>query len=282
MSSSSHPCPTPLMLFHGLMSSPQEFGLIAHALRSKGLRHEAPSVPGYTHAPQQMAPNWRGWRTGAREQLEERALGDGRVVIGGLCMGGILAAAAALEAPERVAGLVLLSPSFEFDGWGLTWLRHLRHLAYWTGTDRFFAMKERAPYGVKNEKIRRWIKNELEQRAQSAAGPARVPLPALRQAEQMLAEVKARLHELRCPILVIHAREDEVSSLAGAQRFFDSLPQADKELVVLENSYHMVTIDNDRSQLSVLLDGFVRRISAPPVPAGHPMDVPVRVYAQAR
>jgi pimeloyl-ACP methyl ester carboxylesterase len=173
MSSSSHPCPTPLMLFHGLMSSPQEFGLIAHALRSKGLRHEAPSVPGYTHAPQQMAPNWRGWRTGAREQLEERALGDGRVVIGGLCMGGILAAAAALEAPERGAGLVLLSPSFEFDGWGLTWLRHLRHLAYWTGTDRFFAMKERAPYGVKNEKIRRWIKNELEQRAHSAAGPAR-------------------------------------------------------------------------------------------------------------
>jgi hypothetical protein len=44
----------------------------------------------------------------------------------------------------------------------------------------------------------------------------------------------------------------------------------------------MVTIDNDRSQLSVLLDGFVRRISAPPVPAGHAMDVPVRVYAQAR
>jgi carboxylesterase len=278
MSTSTKICSMPLMLFHGLMSSPQEFGLIAHALRSKGLQHEAPTVPGYTHAEDQMTPNWLGWRTGAREQIEERTLADGRVVIGGLCMGGILAAAAALEAPERVAGLVLMSPSFEFDGWGLSWTRHLRHMAYWTGLDRFFAMKERAPYGVKNEKIRRWIKNELEQRSQSAAGPSRVPLPALRQAEHMLAEVRARIHELQCPILVIHARDDEVSSLASAQRFFNGLAQVDKELVVLENSYHMITIDNDRSQLSVLLDGFVRRISAPPVYAGQAAEE-VRLYA---
>ena len=281
--SSPEMLPHPLMLFHGLMSSPQEFGLMAHALRSKGVRHEALSVPGYTYASAAPRPDWQAWRARAGELVADRAnaSADGRVIVGGLCMGGILAAAAALEAPDKVAGLVLMSPSFVFDGWGLSPVRHLRHLGYWTGLDRFFSMKERPPYGVKNEKIRRWIASELEQRAQSAAGPARVPLPALRQAEHMLADVRARLHTLACPILVIHAREDEISSLAGVERLFATLPQADKELVVLENSYHMITIDNDRSQLCGLLDGFVRRVAAASVPA-RPAVASLRRVAGAR
>jgi carboxylesterase len=183
-------------------------------------------------------------------------------------MGAILAAALALEAPERVAGLVLMSPSFEFDGWGLSPIRHLRHLGYWTGLDRFFHMTERPPYGVKNERMRAWIAQELATRASSAAGPARVPLRALRQAERMLADVHARLAELRCPILVIHARDDEISSIGSVERMFAALPQADKELVILENCYHMITIDNDRQQVIALLDRFARRLTASAAPSG--------------
>ena len=263
MKPSPAPLPQPLLLFHGLLSSPQEFGLIAHSLRSRGLSHAALTVPGYTFGTAPQAPDWRRWRAAGQALVEARAAADGPVILGGLCMGGILAAALALEAPERVAGLVLMSPSFVFDGWGLSPIRHLRHLGYWTGLDRFFAMTERDPYGVKNPKIRKWIANELAQRAQSAAGPARVPLPALRQAERMLAHVRAHLHELSCPILIIHARDDEISSLAGVERLFDALPQHDKELVVLENSYHMITIDNDRHELAGLLDRFARRLFAP-------------------
>lgn len=255
----------PLLLFHGLLSSPQEFGLIAHALRGRGLLHEAVSVPGYTFGTEPRTPDWRGWRATGQAVIDARAPAGEPVILGGLCMGGILAAALALQAPQRVAGLVLMSPSFVFDGWGLSPIRHLRHLGYWTGLDRFFSMTEREPYGVKNPKIRKWIANELQQRAQSAAGPARVPLPALRQAERMLAEVRAHLHQLTCPILMIHAREDEISSLAGVKRLYDALPQRDKELVVLENSYHMITIDNDRHELAALLDQFARRVTPPAI-----------------
>ena len=264
MKSPPEPLPHPLLLFHGLLSSPQEFGLIAHSLRSRGLLHESVTVPGYTFGTDPQSPDWRRWRAGGQAAIEARVPGNEPVILGGLCMGGILAAALALQAPERVAGLVLMSPSFVFDGWGLSPIRHLRHLGYWTGLDRFFSMTEREPYGVKNPKIRRWIASELEQRAQSAAGPARVPLPALRQAEYLLAEVRAHLHELTCPILMIHARDDEISSLAGVKRLFDTLPQRDKELVVLENSYHMITIDNDRHELAALLDRFARRLFASP------------------
>ena len=255
------PSPCPTLLFHGLLSSPQEFGLIAHSLRSRGVLHEAVTVPGYTYATDAGPPDWRRWRAAAADAMEARVPAGEPVILGGLCMGGVLAAAVALQAPERIAGLVLLSPSFVFDGWGLSPIRHLRHLGYWTGLDRFFSMTEREPYGVKNPKIRKWIATELRERAQSAAGPARVPLRVLREAERMLAEVRAHLHELTCPILMIHARDDEISSLDGVKRLFDALPQPDKELVVLENSYHMITIDNDRHEVSALLERFTRRLS---------------------
>jgi carboxylesterase len=250
---------TKILLFHGLLSSPQEFGLIAHSLRSKGLRHEAVTIPGYSLAADDVTFDWQRWRTSAADVIGAKVSGNEPVILGGLCVGGVLAAALALQAPTQVAGVVLLSPSFDFDGWGLSPVRHLRRIGYWTGLDRFFSVTERSPYGVKDERIRAWIARELQERRQSAAGPARVPLRALREAERMLTEVRARLHELRCPILMVHARDDEITRIDSVERLFNSLPQADKELVVLENSYHMITIDNDRQEVVAALDRFTRR-----------------------
>jgi carboxylesterase len=104
---------------------------------------------------------------------------------------------------------------------------------------------------------------DLQERANSAVGPARLPLRALYEGERMMADVRARLAELRCPLLVIHAREDEITSLDSVQRLFASLPQSDKELAVLENSYHMITIDNDRHKVAALLAKFAARLAPP-------------------
>jgi carboxylesterase len=269
MSSPDKRSPAKILLLHGLLSSPQEFGLIAHSMRSKGLAHEAVTVPGYTLA-DGAAADWRRWRAAGADVVDTRASGNEPVILGGLCMGGVLAAALAVQAPERVAGLVLMSPSFDLDGWGLSPVRHLRHIGYWTGLDRYFCVTEREPYGVKNARIREWIERELRERSQSAAGPARVPLRALREAERMTKFVKARLHELTCPILVIHAREDEITSLASVERLFNALPQTDKELVILEDSYHMITIDNDRQQIPAVIDRFCRRLSPGAMPTQAP------------
>lgn len=265
------PATLPLVLFHGLLSTPQEFGLMAHALRSHGIVHHAPTLPGYTLAGA-GASGWHGWRNAAHDAIDAACPGDGAVVLGGLCMGGMLAAATALGARRRIAGLVLMSPTFRYDGWGMSPVRHLRHLGYWTGIDRFFSVRERQPYGVKNPRIRQWIMRELQASAVSAAGPARIPLTALRQAEHMMAHVRGGLAALRCPLLLIHAREDEITSIASVQKVFDALPTTDKQLAILENSYHMITIDNDRQQVSRLLQDFVKRLAQSAV--AHPTGTP--------
>ena len=251
-----------LLLFHGLLSSPQEFGLITHWLRNRGIQHLAPVVPGYTLATKILTPDWHDWRRTAQELIESQPGASEPVILGGLCMGGVLAAAAALKTRRRVAGVVLMSPTFEYDGWGLSPIRHLRQLGYWTGLDRFFSVGEREPYGVKNEKIRRWIVQEMKERQNSAVGPLRIPLPALREGERMMAEVRTHLAQLDCPLLVMHARDDEITSLRSVEQLFESLPARDKELEILENSYHMITIDNDRHQVARSLERFVKKVSA--------------------
>lgn len=259
--SSPRPSPSPVLLLHGLLSSPQEFALVTNPLRMRGVPHQALSIPGYTLGDEPPALSWQAWRDAACTAIDACAPAGQPVILAGLCIGGVLAALAALEMPQRVAGLALISPTFTYDGWGLSPVRHLRRIGYLTGLDRFFFFSEREPYGVKNPRVREWVRQELQARKQSAVGPLRMPLRALRESERLMAEVHARLAVLHCPLLVIHAHEDEITRFASVERFFASLPLADKELVALENSYHMVTIDNDRLKVVEALDRFASRIA---------------------
>jgi len=96
----------------------------------------------------------------------------------------------------------------------------------------------------------------------------------LREGERMMAEVRTHLADLRCPLLVIHARDDEITRFDSVRRLFDSLPQSDKELVVLNNSYHMVTIDNDRHEVAAALDRFVKGLANRETVSATPLDPP--------
>jgi carboxylesterase len=52
--------------------------------------------------------------------------------------------------------------------------------------------------------------------------------------------------EIRCPTLVVHAREDELTSLRSANFLVEQIGGGRARMVVLEDSYHMICVDNDR------------------------------------
>ena len=250
-----------LVLIHGLFSSPQEFGLINHSFRLAGIESILLSVDGYTSSSLRGIPSWQDWLQAASKALDAAVSPNRKVVLGGLCVGGILAGCLALERKAQTEGLILLSPTFDYDGWGQSWWRHFRHAAYALNLDRFIKISEREPFGIKNERIRRWVIGELMAKRQSAVGPARLPLWAIHESEKMMAHVRENLDRIQCRTLVIHAREDELSALPGVERVFGSIGSEDKRLLVLENSYHMITIDNDRVRVATELTNFVRGVT---------------------
>jgi carboxylesterase len=103
----------------------------------------------------------------------------------------------------------------------------------------------------------------MRERSGSAAGPSTLPLWAIREVDRLKDHVSAGLHRLTPRTLMLHARDDEVCTLASAQRSMHSLAAADKRLVVLEDSYHMITIDNDRHRVTDELRDFTAATRAP-------------------
>jgi len=263
-----------LVLFHGLASSPKEFGFLTHPLRRHGVRLVAPELPGYSAGTLVDGVTWRDWVAAAGRWLDEfERESPEPYVLGGLCTGAMLAlAAAAGRTRPALRGIALLSPLFAYDGWALPWWYALRTIAYATGITRFFSMREREPYGLRNERMRALIRQQLAAGETSLAGPGSVALRVVRESERLSAHVRMLLPGLAHPVQVQHAREDEICRLASVRRAVARVPTGLLSLHVLENSYHMVTADNDRHLVADRLSDFLQGLDACPldsVPFAH-------------
>ncbi len=58
--------------------------------------------------------------------------------------------------------------------------------------------------------------------------------------------VRHDLHSVISPLLIIHSREDDLASKKGAEEVYKSVSSRDKQLIILEDSYHMVLYDNEK------------------------------------
>jgi len=254
-----HASTTTLVLFHGLASTPDEFSLLRHPLRRLGVQLVTPQVQGYSHGSLTRAPDWSEWIAAAGEALD-RALGPTTVphVLGGLCSGAMLAAGVAARRPDvHRRGLALLSPLFAYDGWGLPWWYRLRHLAYALGLADRFAMRERPPYGLKDERLRRWVREQMRSDVATLVGPAQVSLRAVRESERLSRHVRGALAGLADPLLVLHARDDEICDLRSVQDALSVVAPERLRLQVLEDSFHMITADRERDAVARALAAFV-------------------------
>jgi len=103
---------------------------------------------------------------------------------------------------------------------------------------------EEDPYGIKNEQLREIVKAKFERGENFHYGW--VPLACLREVDRLRGFVMRGLERIRCQTLVVHAREDELTSLRSADFLVRGIGGDRARMVVLENSYHMVCVDNDR------------------------------------
>lgn len=243
----------PIVLIHGLLSTPREFGLISLPLQSRGAPLIILNIPGYTEADRSQFKRWSSWVNAACAAIREQFGSDQPFVLGGLCSGGMVAAAVAARGEFNVQSLVMMSPSFGYDGWARTRWWGWRKVAHALGVDRWISVRESEPYGIKNEKIRKWVERDMHVRATSAAGPSTLPLWAINQSERLMRHVTRQFPQLRMPTVVMHSRLDEICSLGLVKRVFDTLPSGPNRLVVFDNSYHMITIDNERQQVTAEL-----------------------------
>ncbi len=228
---------------------------------------------------------WRQWRAQVLDHFDELARNYQSVSVSGLCVGAVLALDLAAERPDQVAALSLLATTLAYDGWSIPWYQFLAPLAYYTPLRYRYSYRERHPYGIKNESLRKWIAREMSEKTTSIAGASSLPMTAVYQARQLIRHVRRVIPAVNTPALVIHAKEDDVASLKSAEFVLENIGSNDVDFVLLRDSYHIVTLDNEKELVANETIRFfcyrIGKTAKAPMAGGTPRDVTDKSSAAA-
>ena len=243
---SSLGAPDGVFLIHGLGGTQYDLGSMHKRLKNAGLVTHSLTLPGHGTKPEDLvgvtAEDWID-----AVVAKYREIGDQHPTLHlmGMCMGALLAATLAQREAHKKGRLVLLAPPVFIDGWATPWYRGLRPVLYaLPGLRNTMKIEEEDPYGIKNEQLRAIVKSKFERGENFHY--RWVPLECLRQVDRLRAIVMRSAPKIACQTLVVHAREDELTSLRSANFLVEKIGGARARMVVLEDSYHMVCVDNDR------------------------------------
>ena len=116
------------------------------------------------------------------------------------------------------------------------------------GLGRHRKFHECFPYGIKDERIRQRIASSMLGGNSADAGLPGNPWPSLAEFYRLSFRVRKQLGSIRTPCLVVHATNDDVASLKNVRTVVRGV-SGPVETVLLENSYHMITVDQERDQV---------------------------------
>jgi carboxylesterase len=238
--------PDGVFLIHGLGGTQYDLGSMHKRLKNAGFVTHSLTLPGHGTRPEDLAGvAAEDWIAAVTAKYREVRTQHPKLHLMGMCMGSLLAAVLAQRERHAQGNLVMLAPPVYIDGWATPWYRGLRPLLYAIpGVGRTMKIEEEDPFGIKNEQLRAIVKAKFERGENFHY--RWVPLECIRQVDRLRAILMKGAKEIRCPTLVVHAREDELTSLRSANFLVEQIGGGRARMVVLEDSYHMVCVDNDR------------------------------------
>ena len=255
-------------MIHGLTGTPNEMRFVARGLKAAGFEAECVCLAGHCGTEDDLlATGWQDWYASVEAAAAELRKKVKHLFVAGLSMGSVLALKYAIENPDKVDGLGLYGTTFFYDGWSIPRIWRNRNILALLapfvalGVGRRWRFMERHPFGLKNERLRQAITSKMQAGDSEAAGLPGNPWPSLEQFYRLSTSVQKNLHRIHVPALAVHAREDDVSSLANLHLIERHL-QGPVETVILANSYHMVTVDQEKGILVERSVDFFSRIVA--------------------
>ncbi|MGE0627123.1 MAG: alpha/beta hydrolase [Hyphomicrobiaceae bacterium] len=238
---------TGFLLFPGLGGTPAELRYVSRGLARAGYTVYCCQLAGHGTTYEALRRStWKEWHESARTALRRLRSDCDVVIAGGLSTGALVALHLAHEQPADIQGLVLYAPSLRLDGWAMPWYMDLLHLIRPTPIPIELTMPEREPFGLKDKRIRQLVLQSMLSGDPSEAGLWGTPLRTFANFNSLAARVKRELRSIAAPTLILHPREDDVASLRNAFLIQERLAGL-AELVVLDDSYHIITLDRQRA-----------------------------------
>jgi len=248
-----------VLLVHGITGTPSEMRYLAKAINRAGYTVLCNTLPHHCATLEELKKvTWQEIVDCCSEDLKFLKEKSGKVFVAGLSMGALMGMHLAYKFSSDVSGIIALAPTLFYDGWavhkGQALLPLVWHIPYLRNR---IDIRENQPYGLKDENLRSTI-HAFYSNAETGKSNDKVvmfgspffPLASLYQHHQFSKVVKKEMPNIKTPILIIHAKEDDMTSIKNARYCFNHIGSPDKSLIVLEDCYHMITIDKERERVA--------------------------------
>jgi carboxylesterase len=250
------------LLFHGLTGSPAEFAYVANYLHHrKGCSVWCPRLVNHGQPLGTLArTGWQELEDGARACFD-RALAESTrsglpLFVGGLSLGAVLSLIIAADHSAQMGAALCLAPTLFYDGWNVPWTHRLIPAVSHLPLRHFAYFREEEPYGLKDEVLRRRIGEQFgrmsvrDERQGGDIGYAHFPVRLFCEIRHLFDRCIRRLTNVSCPVLLVQARNDDITGPENSQFIYRHVGSKVKEIVMLENSYHVVTMDLEREKVA--------------------------------
>ncbi|MGF6152119.1 alpha/beta hydrolase [Pseudomonas fluorescens] len=254
-----------VLLIHGLTGTPTELRRVAIGLAKSGCTVYVPTLAGHCGDNADLqATGWQDWYEGVRKTFVGIRQKHEQVFVGGLSMGAVMSMYVASEHPGQVAGLLMYSTTLRYDGWSIHKLAFLTPLLMKIPFGvHICSFEEKPPYGIKNERLRAIVERQMKDGESSNAGLLTMEGVTVRELHRMNAVVKKRMPSIKTPALVLHSIEDDITSRWNAD-YVERHLGGPVTKILLDNCYHMITVDLEYRRVVDLSADFVHQLSIKP------------------
>jgi carboxylesterase len=231
------------LLIHGWTSSPQELEALKNHLIGKGIQVSTPILPGHGTRPEHLNEvSWQDWISESEKELEKLRQSVDKIFVGGVSLGGNIAFLLAHK--NHIDGIISMGTPIY-----LNWERAARvGLAIINLT------------GFSKRLIKKWYPadmdtNILTQKSQYWEFPAKSAGDVFK----IISESKKVLPGIKAPALIMQSKNDHVVKPGTAEFIYKELPSTQKDLVIIDRSYHVFIIDQNKEPLFEKIHQFIEK-----------------------
>ena len=232
--------PAGALLIHGFTGGPQGLRGLGEYLAQRSIAVEGIRLPGHGTTWQDLNTRRSSeWVSAVETGYAKLAEGRDKVFLVSLSFGSALALDFSARHPDKVAGLVSLA--------GMVLVKDPR---------RFLA-------GVIARLTPSFpgVGNDIADPGAREIAYERFPTSAGVQMLRFIKVARRSLPQVTCPLLVMHSHNDHTVHPDNALEIHGRVASTDKELVWVDDSYHVITLDVDRQRVYKATYDFIKKRS---------------------